>query len=273
MNRSFHQFPCEGDMLAGSLDAGPKKTGILIVSGGNEIRSGAHSGMAHLAQMLSNKGYPVFRYDRRGIGDSSGENAEFLHSGPDIVAASRYFRTCCPDIEKILAFGNCDAATALTLFASEAGIDRLALANPWVIEVDEDALEKPTAPPPSAIRSRYWERLKNPQTIIDLFRGQIDFKKLLKGIKQALQKQENTGLSLRLRDALLNSAIPGRILLANQDTTARAFIAAWESNDYRSVRDRDQLDMRSIDSASHSFADAASKAWLEDQLVEMLEKT
>ena len=42
-----------GDTLFGTLDKAPGKTGLLIVSGGNEIRIGAHRGMALLAQRLA----------------------------------------------------------------------------------------------------------------------------------------------------------------------------------------------------------------------------
>ena len=47
--RELISFPCEGDTLAGTLDDAPGATGLLIVSGGNEIRCGAHRGMALLA--------------------------------------------------------------------------------------------------------------------------------------------------------------------------------------------------------------------------------
>lgn len=273
MSRRFHQFTCAGEQLAGTLDqaadSDQPSTGLLIVSGGNEIRSGAHAGMARLADHVASQGFPVFRYDRRGIGESSGENREFLTSGPDIAAATAHFRNLCPSLQTIVAFGNCDAATALALFGAEAGLDRLILANPWVIEAAE-ADDQPTAPPPSAIRARYWERLKNPRTIIDLFKGKIDFRKLLKGLMQATQKQENTGLAMQLRDGLLEGETPIRILLAQRDTTARAFLAAWNSGDYGAVQSLAHIATASIDSASHSFADSTSSAWLKDQIIDAL---
>ena len=71
-------FPCAGERLTGTLDEAPGKTGLLIVSGGNEVRMGAHRGMASLAARLAASGVPVFRYDRRGIGDSTGSNGGFL---------------------------------------------------------------------------------------------------------------------------------------------------------------------------------------------------
>ena len=51
--RRLIAFPCAGETLLGTLDEAYGKTGLLIVSGGNEIRIGAHRGMALLAQRLS----------------------------------------------------------------------------------------------------------------------------------------------------------------------------------------------------------------------------
>ena len=43
--RRLIEFPCAGETLFGTLDEAPGSTGLLIVSGGNEIRIGAHRGM------------------------------------------------------------------------------------------------------------------------------------------------------------------------------------------------------------------------------------
>ena len=47
--RRILSFDCAGVALAATLDEGARKTGLLIVSGGNEIRIGAHRGMTTLA--------------------------------------------------------------------------------------------------------------------------------------------------------------------------------------------------------------------------------
>ena len=99
--RRLLSFPCEGAALAATLDEAAGSTGLLIISGGNEIRIGAHRGMARLAADVAAAGFPVFRFDRRGIGDSEGENGEFTTSGPDISAAIAAFRSECPHIEQI----------------------------------------------------------------------------------------------------------------------------------------------------------------------------
>ncbi|QJB68452.1 hydrolase 1, exosortase A system-associated [Parasphingorhabdus halotolerans] len=268
MTRSFHQFNCDGDALYGTLDSGSHTTALLIVSGGNEIRAGAHAGMARLAESLSQKDFPVFRYDRRGIGDSSGHNGEFLTSRADILAATQYLGQTVPNLKKIIGFGNCDAATSLALFSR---LDGLILANPWVIETSESTSETASKTAASAIRARYWNRLKNPRTIIDALSGKIDFRKFLGGLKQVTQKQENTGLSIKLRDALLELERPCRILLAKRDTTALAFQAAWNSSDFRAVKTKTNITSNTLESASHSFADDFARKWLENEILEFLE--
>ena len=62
-------FLCEGAALAASLDDAPGTTGLLIVSGGNEIRSGAHRGMAMLAQRIAAAGHPARGASDRAASD------------------------------------------------------------------------------------------------------------------------------------------------------------------------------------------------------------
>lgn len=270
MSRSFHSFECENEKLFGSLDSGSENTGLLIVSGGNEIRSGAHAGMSKLAHDIAEQGFPVFRFDRRGTGDSSGQNAEFLSSEPDIVAAAKEFRKQCPKLKKMIAFGNCDAATALALFGQKAGIEKYLLANPWVIENDQTNQSDAINANGAAIRSRYWDRLKNPRSLIDLATGKINFSKLFKGLKQASRKHENSALATRLRNTLLKLDNQVEILVAEKDTTALMFLAAWKSKDYAVLRRQSNIALTQLDSASHSFADERSANWLQNRILERI---
>lgn len=269
MTRSFHRIACGSDMLAATLDSATNPTALLIVSGGNEIRSGAHCGVAQLALRVAEHGFPVLRYDRRGIGESTGQNNGFLDSAEEIAAAARFLRQE-QKVQNIIAFGNCDAATALALFGPDAGIDGYILANPWVIETTGMAdTDEPTISS-AAIRSRYWDRIRNPWTILDLLSGKIDFKKLFKGLKQASRSDETSALSLRLRDALSGMNSNTLILLAKRDTTARAFLAAWNSADFKPLRRKAGIAVESLDSASHSFADIEAKNWLTGKLLDVL---
>ena len=258
--RQMIGFDCDGAQLAATLDEGTSSAGLLIVSGGNEIRSGAHAGQAAMAAHFAGLGYPVFRYDRRGIGESEGDNAGFENSAADIAAAVSAFRGAAPHIERLVAFGNCDAATALALFSQGVAIDELILANPWVIE--NRSVEEQTPPTSAAVRARYWNRLKNPRSLIDLFTGKINLRKLAGGLVKAAQADKPTGLAERLADALAASALPATILIADRDTTAMAFMSAWNSHAFADVRARHCIALHTCATASHSFAGVQAKVWL-----------
>lgn len=263
--RRMTGFDCGGAWCAATLDEGDKTTGLLIVSGGNEIRGGAHSGQAALAAHVAALGYPVFRYDRRGIGESEGANRGFEGSAADIAAAAAAFRAQAPHLQRIIAFGNCDAASSLALFHAALPIDQLVLANPWVIEAVPEA-DTPSPPSAAAIRARYWARLKNPRSLLDLLTGKIDLKKLAGGLARAAQKEAPTGLAQRIGSALSTSTTPLQILLASRDTTAMAFSAAWKGSAFDEARGRRDIDVQTLDSPSHSFADADSRAWLRERI-------
>lgn len=270
MSRSFHTIDCESDRLAATLDWGTAATGLLIVSGGNEIRSGAHGGMARLAGTIADHGFPVLRYDRRGIGESTGRNSGFLGSAADIAAAARFFRQEQKQVTKIIAFGNCDAATALALFGPDAQVDGYILANPWVIETDSEATADAPTLSAAAIRSRYRDRLRNPRTLIDLLTGKIDLRKLLTGLRRAARSEGTSALALRLGDALSSHRDDCPILLAKRDTTARAFLAAWTSPAFATVRSQSAVSIDSLDSASHSFADEEARNWFTEKILARL---
>ncbi|MDO7844301.1 hydrolase 1, exosortase A system-associated [Sphingomonas immobilis] len=252
--RRLIEFPCAGVRLLGTLDEAAGDTGLLIVSGGNEIRVGAHRGMALLAQRLAAAGVPVFRFDRRGVGDSEGPNGGFLSSAPDIAAAAATF-TAETGVKHLAAFGNCDAATALALFGHVAGIDRLILANPWTIEDTDDL------PPSAAIRARYKEKLRDPAEWLRAARGGVNFNKIIGGLRKVSQKpsQETHMLATRLMEALATWEDRLTILLAEGDATAIAFRDAIKG-----------LPAETLDTASHSFARTGDADWLFERVLAAL---
>src|SRR3546814_20451810 len=134
-------------------------------------------GWALLEERPAGAGLPVCRFDRRGIGDSTGANDGYTSSVPDSAAAVRAFRAQVPHLSTLIGFGNCDAATALALFGRDAGIDRLILANPWVVD-ENDGL-----PPAAAIRARYADPLPDPQTWLRAAKGRGSIGKLLHGLR------------------------------------------------------------------------------------------
>lgn len=251
-------FDCEGAQLVGTLDVAPGTTGLLIVSGGNELRSGSWAGQSQLAARIGAAGHPVFRFDRRGVGDSGGTNTGFRGSQPDIAAALAAFRTAAPTVARVIGFGNCDAATALLLGSHDLAFDGLVLANPWTIDGDE----APEAMPAAAVRSRYLAKLTNPREVWRLLSGGVDLRKLAGGLRTAASTAPPRSPLVATMQARCDAfAGPLRILVASRDRTAQMFVEAWPKADAR---------VHTIDSASHSFSDDRARDWLAAQLLEAL---
>lgn len=257
MTRQHLHFACEGESLVGTLDEGSSTSGLLIVSGGNEIRSGAFSGQSALAAQLAAQGHPVFRFDRRGIGDSSGKNRGFRESRQDILAAIAKFRAVCPQMQRLVAFGNCDAASALLLMQGDL-CDALIISNPWTFDDDDsDGL-----PPPAAIRRRYLDKLRNPAEIGRILRGDVNLSLLGRGLKSIVSKTPQASiLAGELTRCLDACGKPSVILLAEKDRTAQAFAANCDPR---------QHEIRSCAGASHAYVEPHASAWLEAQVLEIL---
>ena len=248
------EFACEGETLFGTLDMADGDTGLLIVSGGNEIRAGAWAGQALLAARVAAAGHPVFRFDRRGVGDSGGVNRGYRESRTDIAATLAAFRDAAPGLRRVVAFGNCDAASALMLFGGDLAIDALVLANPWTVEGEDDGVQAP-----AALRRRYTAKLADPAEWKRLLRGAIDLRKLARGLRRAAAPAPASVLAEQMRDGLAPFDGPVTILLAERDRTAQLFLAAW-GEDPRIAR---------LASASHSFA-GESQNWLFERICDAL---
>ncbi|OQW39709.1 MAG: alpha/beta hydrolase [Proteobacteria bacterium SG_bin5] len=246
--RRLIAFDCAGDTLLGSLDEAPGTTGLLIVSGGNEVRAGAHRGMAMLAADVAAAGHPVFRFDRRGVGDSSGANSGYEGARDDLLAAIAAFRAAAPGVDRLVGFGNCDAASALLLHAPDR-FARLLLANPWTIEAASDL------PPPAAIRARYAARLRDPAQWWRLARGEVNFTRLWKGLRKISASRSQLGWLEAALFAALAAHRSARVLLAEGDATAKAFADAARRAGWSG-------DVTRLATPSHSFARAEDKAAL-----------
>ncbi|WP_343525679.1 hydrolase 1, exosortase A system-associated [Sphingomonas sp.] len=239
--RRLISFPCDDTLLVGTLDEGMSDTGLLIVSGGNELRMGAHRGQAMLAARIAARGYPVLRFDRRGVGDSEGSNGGWETSGPDIAAAVAAFAQAA-SLGRIIGFGNCDAAAALALFGRAAGLDGVLLSNPWLAE------EPDPLPPAAAIRRHYARKLLNPGEWLRLARGAVDLGKVRQGLTKIATAPPALGeTAAPLLDAIDDWGREAGIIVARGDATGVAFRAAARGRPFA---------IQTIATDSHSYADA-----------------
>lgn len=266
MTRRAVTFSCEGEELFGTLDMPviPKRCGLVIVTGGNEVRAGAWNGQAQFAARIAASGYPVFRFDRRGTGDSAGTNAGFRASGPDIAAAIAAFRDAVPGLHAIVGFGNCDAASALML-GGGFSLDGLILSNPWTF--DEEA---PNEAPAAVLREHYRRRLADPAAVKRLLTGKVPLGGLLRSLAASLRPaakvQALEGLAREMELGMVRFNGPLRFLVAGRDRTGQAFTARW--NGAR----KDQGDPRIVTcpEASHSYVEPQAQTWLAEEVLDFL---
>jgi exosortase A-associated hydrolase 1 len=265
--RELFAFECADEVLVASLGEADGKTGVVIVTGGGQTRFGAHRGFALLARELTRAGYPVLRYDRRGVGDASGEDPGFEASAPDLAAAVAAFREKVPGIERIVGFGLCDGATTLCLHHAACGVDAMILANPWVVEAAANE------PPPAAIGRHYREQLTSLEGWKRLLTGGIDYRKAMRGVLKLVTPQKSEGsLGERAASALSASSALAHIILAKDDATAIGFDHEWRKGALARLSDDTRYSVDVIDTDAHSFAREGDFEQLVESCVAALER-
>lgn len=249
--RRLLTFPCETATLGATLDDGGGGTGLLMVTGGSQTRIGSHRMYERLAKSLSKNGISCFRFDRRGVGDSSGEDPGFRGSAADLNAAAAAFRRDVPGLARLIGFGLCDGATVLALFGDDAGLDGLILVNPWVVEAEADA------PPPAAVKAHYRRQLTSWAGWKRLLTGAVNLRKLWHGLLRILRGSDPT-LAMKVATALERHRLPVQLILATGDATAIATEAKIKSKYFNDLK----MEVQSVDTDSHTFARPGDEAAL-----------
>jgi exosortase A-associated hydrolase 1 len=251
--RRLTAFRCGDETLAGSLDLYKgSTTGLLLVIGGSQTRIGSHRMYERLSKALIEKGYSCFRYDRRGVGDSTGEDPGFKGSGPDLKAAADAFRSEAPALTRVIGFGLCDGASAIALYGDEAGLDGLILANPWLVEAEAGE------PPPAAVRQHYRRQLLSRAGWKKILTGAVNYKKLWRGIRGIFSRRKDESLAQDVLQALLRHRLPAEAILCVGDATAIAAEAEIRRWPYEGLIRATQT----IDTDSHTFARPGDEAML-----------
>ena len=133
-------FGCAGETLIGIL-ALPESleqrsaTGIVVVVGGPQYRAGSHRQFALLARAVAAAGYPVLRFDYRGMGDSTGAHRDFESVNEDMAAAIGAMLQYQQSVTRVILWGLCDGASAALLYlhaTRDSRVYAVCIANPWV---------------------------------------------------------------------------------------------------------------------------------------------
>ncbi len=133
-------FGCAGETLVGIL-ALPQSseqrsaTGIVVVVGGPQYRAGSHRQFTLLARAVAAAGYPVLRFDYRGMGDSTGAHRDFESVDEDMAAAIGAMLQYQQSVTRVILWGLCDGASAALLYlraTRDSRVSAVCIANPWV---------------------------------------------------------------------------------------------------------------------------------------------
>lgn len=273
-------FPCGEKAMLGML-AAPEKdgvTGVLVVVGGPQYRVGSHRQFLLLSRALATAGYPTMRFDYRGMGDSQGELRNFEAASEDIAAAIEAFFARCPQLNQVILWGLCDAASAILLYLDETNDARVAglcLLNPWVRS--EASLAR------TQIKHYYSQRLVRPEFWLKLFSGKLGIGKALAGFSRNLASslqsgQRNVdgqplGFQQKMERALSNFNGAVLLVLSGADYSAKEFLEyVGTSNAFSAALLRPCVTRIDIADADHTFSTAEWRGAVEIATASWLKK-
>ena len=161
---------------------------------------------------LAAAGYPCLRFDRRGVGDSEGEDPGFRGSG----ARPRRGRRGLPERDARRSSG-CSASACATApprspcSAARPGSTALILVNPWLVEAEAGE------PPPAAIRAIIASGCSACEGWKKILSGAVDYRKLFRGIRKivATRRQLAAGATTSPRRCA-GSRLPAELILAER---------------------------------------------------------
>ena len=256
-------FECSGNRLIGIFHqpVESRTTGFLFIVGGPQFRVGSHRQFVLMARSLSDAGYPVLRFDYRGMGDSEGTLTGFRSVRPDIESALMTLLDLDDTIENVVLLGLCDAASAAMINCGVSSkISGLILINPWA--------RTETGEAKAFLRHYYLRRPFQKSFWSGVFSGRYKLKQSALGLMTTFwsaysgRRQEQRGSnpdtelfvdSMRLGLEQFSGKV--MILLSEHDLTAAEFEDLYQSDHrWKKVMSATQMEYQRIPGADHTFS-------------------
>ncbi len=245
-------FDCAGIPLVGvaELPVNPAATGLVIVTGGPQYRSGSHRLFTTIARSAAAKRNAAITFDFRGSGDSTGDHPGFESLDDDLAAAIDALCTA-SGVNRVVILGLCDAASAASMYAArDSRVAGLVLLNPWVRS--EGSLER------ARVKNYYPARLGSAGFWKRLLTGKVRVLHALRSYRQqagaaraAPRADDFVG---RMLAGVRSFTGPVLLVLSGQDMTAREFSDLCENDaDWRQTAET-RFDRHELPGASHTFA-------------------
>jgi exosortase A-associated hydrolase 1 len=163
-------FECQGARLVGMLHRPARLAstqGVLfVVPGGPQTRTGVCRNLVLSSRRLAELGIVSMRFEQRGVGDSGGRYLGFEFWEDDLRGACEAFRARAPDIEGIVLWGECNAASAVMMNAWRLpDVTGIIMQNPLLRTAETQAK--------ALIKSYYWRRLRQKSFWLKVFQLQF----------------------------------------------------------------------------------------------------
>jgi exosortase A-associated hydrolase 1/exosortase A-associated hydrolase 2 len=250
-------FEVHDCVLPAIIERGERDRGILIIVGGPQYRAGSHRQFTLLAREFASQGFPVMRFDYRGMGDGDGNEVGFLGCEADIDGAIAAFTEHCPHLKSIVLWGLCDAATASAKYAcKDERIVGQVLVNPWVRTEAGEA--------EAYVKHYYFKRIVSREFWVKLLRGNVGVVEALLGfwqrlnrmtIKTSAEDDSETSLIDQMANGLVGFSGNTLILISGDDLTAAEFQAAVRSSKrLNQAFSNKRIAWRKHERADHTFS-------------------
>ena len=247
-------------------------TGVVIVVGGAQYRTGSHRQFVQLARFLADAGFPVLRFDLPGMGDSPGDLPSFEDTAPHIAAAINGFQEQHPGVERVVLWGLCDGASASLLYVDathDPRIAGLALLNPWVrSDVSLARARVKHYYPRRLLEAGFWRKL---------LRGGVGWGALQKFGHSVQSARANGAAGAGFQDRMARSWLafgkPILLLLSERDLTAQEFAEhAAASPSWLHWETASEVTRFKIDHADHTCSTPPSRQATEQSTLDWLSK-
>lgn len=233
-----------------------QRVGVVIVVGGPQYRAGSHRQFVLTARALASAGFPVLRFDYRGIGDSDGEQRTFESVHEDIrLAVDTLVQEC--GVSQVVLYGLCDAASAVLMYClDDARVAGLIVLNPWVRTVQGEASAQLWHYYPRRILQRsFWAKL---------FQGNLPVVRAVAGLFGTVRRSQAVpGAAVAPRESFIARMLKGctsfrgqiLLLISGRDLTAAEFEDLCKRSDrWNRATRRGGVEIQRLDQADHTFS-------------------
>jgi len=256
-------FNSGGNRLVGiaAVPENPLAIGLLILVGGPQYRAGSHRQFTRIARCLAEAGIASFRFDYSGMGDSEGEIRAFNEVSADITAAIDCFQEMVPEVQGVVYWGLCDAASSALMFAHrEQRAVGMVLLNPWV--------HTGVYSPEVKLSHYYVSRLRGKDAWQRFFRGSIDASDLAEFARETglyLTRLVSRPFNKTFQHSLAGEMLSGLerfnggtlIILGEEDLTAREFLSLTSHQKaWKKAMSRPRVCVYEVEGADHTFSKA-----------------